>query len=220
MKAREDNKNAYHHLILSNTNKIAFNIINKEITTDLPDGDASLAWKRLSAKYNSKSLTVVVGLSNHFNKAKLTSLSINPEDWIMELEILQVRLGNMNCPITEKHLMVHIMYNLPKEYNSVTETGKTIINETKNPCYIKTLKDHFHIKWEKIVWQKNISLVGDEDKVEGKALITRSQFKGCCTFCGKIGHKARECKSNPENKKMKTAQTVDQDDKNLGHTSV
>ena len=54
VKAREDNDNAYHDLILSNKNKIAFNIVEKAITTGLPDGGASLAWKRLSTKYDSK----------------------------------------------------------------------------------------------------------------------------------------------------------------------
>ena len=126
LKAREDNKNAYHNLILSNTNKITFNIMDKAITTDLTDGDASLAWKILSDKYNSKSLTVVVVLCNKFNKEKLTSLSVNPEDWIVELEILQTRLSNMKYPITDKHLMVHIMYILPKEYDSVIKADKEI----------------------------------------------------------------------------------------------
>ena len=109
---------------MSNTNKIAFNIVNNAITTDLPDGDASLAWKRLSSKYNSKSSTVAVGLSNKFNKAKLTSLSVDPEDWIVESEILQARLGDMNYPITDKHLMVHILYNLPEEYNIAIKADK------------------------------------------------------------------------------------------------
>ena len=63
-------------------------------------------------------------MSNKFNEAKLTILSINPEEWIVELEILQARLGDMNYLITEKHLMVNIMYNLPEEYNSVIKADK------------------------------------------------------------------------------------------------
>ena len=118
--------------------------------TDLPGDDASLAWKRLSAKYDSKSMTVVVGLYNEFNKAKLISLSINPEDWMMELEILQAHLGAMNYPITDKHLMVHIMYNLLKKYNSVIKADVKFINDTTNLLNIKTPKDHLHIKWEKL----------------------------------------------------------------------
>ena len=151
LKAREDNDKSYHNLILSNTNKVAFNIINKAIRTDLPGVDASLAWKRLSAKYNKKSSAVVVGLSNKFNEEKLTSLSIDPEDWIVELEILQARIGDMNYPITEKNLMVHIMYNLPEEYNSAIEADEKNINDVTNPLNIETLKDHLHTKWEKIV---------------------------------------------------------------------
>ena len=185
LKAREDNNNAYHNLILSNTNKVASNIMDKVITTDLPDGDAFLAWKILSSNCNSKSSTVVVGLSNEFNKAKLTNLSIDPEDWIVELEILQSRLGDMNYPITEKHLMVHIMYNLPKEHNIVIEADKKIINDVTNPLDIETLKDHLHTKLEKIVWRKKISVDGDKNKTVGEALIVGSQFKGHCTFCDK-----------------------------------
>ena len=43
LKVREDNNNAYHKIFLLNTNKVAFNIINKAFTTDLPDGDSFLA---------------------------------------------------------------------------------------------------------------------------------------------------------------------------------
>ena len=67
LKAREDNKSAYHNLILENPNKVAFNLIDKSVTTDLPDGSAPMAWKKLSAKYNSHSSTSVVELSNVFN---------------------------------------------------------------------------------------------------------------------------------------------------------
>ena len=43
----DDNKTAYHNLVLSNPNKIAFNIINNATTTDLPNGDAALDWRNL-----------------------------------------------------------------------------------------------------------------------------------------------------------------------------
>ena len=83
LKAREANEEAYHDLILANPNKVAFNLIDKSLTTELPDSSAPLVWKKLSAKYDSHSLTTVVELSNQFNNSKLTSLSIDPEDWIV-----------------------------------------------------------------------------------------------------------------------------------------
>ena len=66
LKAREHNESAYHDLILANPNKVALNLIDKAVTTELPDGDAALAWTKLSSKYDSKSSTKVVELSNKF----------------------------------------------------------------------------------------------------------------------------------------------------------
>ena len=115
LKAREYNDSAYHDLILTNQNKVAFNIIDKVVTKELPDGDAGLAWRKLSAKYDSKSSVKVVELSNEFNKSRLTSLKTDPEEWIVELKILQARLDDMNFPITEKHLLIHVIHNLPEQ---------------------------------------------------------------------------------------------------------
>ena len=69
---------------------------------------------------------------------------------------------------------------------------------------IKNLRDHLHSKWEKIVQRKKISVHdGDDDEAVGQALIAGSQFKGRCSFCRKIGHKASERRSNPKNKTNK-----------------
>ena len=69
----------------------------------------------------------------------------------MELEILQARLLDMNFLITEKHLLVHIMHNLPEEYDSVVEAEKIFISNATNLLSIETFKDHLHSKWEKLV---------------------------------------------------------------------
>ena len=53
-KARDNNKTAYHDLVQSNPNQIAFNIIDNATTTDLPNGDAALVWNE------SKSATNIV----------------------------------------------------------------------------------------------------------------------------------------------------------------
>ena len=127
LKAREDNESAYHDLILSNPDRIAFNIVDKATTTDLLDGDAALVWERLSRKYDSKLATTVANLSREFNNAELTSLSIDPEDWIVELEILKTRLDEMDFPITDKHLLVHILRNVPEEYDNVLEKTRNYL---------------------------------------------------------------------------------------------
>ena len=43
LKARDDNESAYHNLILANSNKVAFNLIKKSVTTDLPDSSSPMA---------------------------------------------------------------------------------------------------------------------------------------------------------------------------------
>ena len=69
LQAREDKKSAYHDLILANPSKAAFNLIDKSVMTNLLDGSAHMAWKKLSAKYNSHSSTAVVELQNDFNES-------------------------------------------------------------------------------------------------------------------------------------------------------
>ena len=199
LKARTDNESAYHDLILSNPDRIAFNIVNKATTTDLPDGDAALAWANLSTKYDSKSATTVANLSREFNNAELKSLTIDPEDWIVELEILKSRLDDMDFPITDKHLLVHILRNVPEEYNSVVEADEKLLNDPTNPLTLHILRTNLHSKWEKLVHRKKIEINKDDDETIGEALIG-SQFKGRCRFCGVIGHKAANCRKNPKNK--------------------
>ena len=89
IKAREANESAYGDLILSNPQQVAFNIVDKAVSTDLPNGDARLAWENLTDKYDSKTSATVVQLSNAFINSKLTDVTEDPEEWIVELEILR-----------------------------------------------------------------------------------------------------------------------------------
>ena len=43
LKARKANIEAYHDLVLANSEVIPFNIIDMSVTVNLPDGDANLA---------------------------------------------------------------------------------------------------------------------------------------------------------------------------------
>ena len=45
--ARKANDNAYHDLVLANQTKIAFNIVDKSVSTYLPGEDAFMAWENL-----------------------------------------------------------------------------------------------------------------------------------------------------------------------------
>ena len=167
IKAREANKNAYGDLILANAHHVAFNIVDKVVTTDLPNGDAHKAWNDLGKKYDSKTLTTIVQLSNQFINLKLTNITDNPEEWIMELEILQARLDQMGYEISDKHLLIHILHNVPEEYDSVVEADKKMLTDSTNLLDIETLKTHLHDKWVKLGLRRGTY----DNDVNGKALI-------------------------------------------------
>ena len=187
IKAQEANKSTYGHLILANPHQVAFNILDKAVSADLPNGDARLAWVRLSDKYDSKTSATVVQLSNEFINSKLTDITEDPEEWIVELEILRARLDHMKYPITDLHLMIHVLHNIPEQYYLVVKADEKLLSDANNSLTIKTLKTDLHDKWVRL------GLRNRTHEVEGEAFIGPKQFKGRCNNCGKWGHKAADC---------------------------
>ena len=92
LRLRKGNENGYHDLILANRDPVAFNIVDKAVTTDHPDGSARLAWLELERKYDSSRASTVVKLSGQFNNSELKNTIVDPEEWIVYLEILRARL--------------------------------------------------------------------------------------------------------------------------------
>jgi len=87
------NELAYEDLILSidgNTDagRVAFGVINNARSTEYPEGDAMLAWKRLVSKYQSKSAPSRLALREEFNSSKLKNYKEDPDVWLTGLEDL------------------------------------------------------------------------------------------------------------------------------------
>ena len=184
-------------MILANAHHVAFNIVDKEVTTDIPYGDSQKAWIDLGNNYNSKNSTAIVQLSNQFINSKLSNMTDDPEEWIVEIKILQARLDQMGYQISEKHLLIHILYNVPEKYESVVEADKKFLMDTTNMLDVETLKTHLHNKWVKFGLRSRTY----DDNVNSKTLIRERQFKGRCYICGKFGHKVADCKRNPNKNK-------------------
>ena len=95
--ARKANNTAYEDLLLlidgeQASGRVAFNIVRGAKTTNLPDGDAALAWKRLSDKYEPKSAPSRLALKNEFTTKVLKNANSDPDAWLTELEDLRARL--------------------------------------------------------------------------------------------------------------------------------
>jgi len=126
---RLDNANilAYEDLILSidgstKSGKVAFNIVKMCKDKDYPEGNGRDAWLKLSNKYVSKSSQTLVKLKNEFAKCKLKKDTKEPDKWITKLEEIQARLfEDFNSVISNEDLLIHVMNNLLKSYETTME---------------------------------------------------------------------------------------------------
>jgi hypothetical protein len=118
----------------------------------------------------------------------------DPEDWIKQLLLMNTRLEGMGYKMPEMEIIVHILNNLPREYESVVEQiegdldiGLTVdLDKVKNKLRSKFGRIKSHVF-------KNPSRV-----TEGALFAGQEGFKGNCRKCGEYGHKAAKCPKRRE----------------------
>jgi len=120
--AKKQNILAFEELILSidtskDKGKIAFQIVKNCKTTTKKGGDSALAWKRLTEEYAPKIVPRKMELMREFQKMTLKSSGEDPDVWSMNLESIQTKLAKMSYTILDKQLMIHVLHNLPEEYD-------------------------------------------------------------------------------------------------------
>ena len=86
-----------------------------------------------------------VELKLEFNNCKLQNVKEDPEVWLTELELLQSRLKTMGHVISMEDTVIHILNNLPKEYENTVESlegqvSTVTIDEVKQKSRIKYLR--------------------------------------------------------------------------------
>ena len=121
-KYREANQKAYSNLNLLCSCKISFEIMAGVTSKDLPDGDVNLAWNSLKQRFDPQISSNKLKLKKKFTNSSLTNWKKDPADWIMELERIRTQLGGMGHAISDEDFMIHIVANLPEEYNSKVES--------------------------------------------------------------------------------------------------
>jgi len=190
---------AYEDLILSidgstKSGKVAFNIVKMCKDKNYPEGNARDAWLKLSNKYVSKSSQTLVKLKNEFANCKLKKENEDPDEWITKLEEIQARLfEDFNSIISEEDLMIHIMNNLPKYYETTVEILEKRVGVAKDPLTLDELRNDLNLKFAKSN-DEDSDAEDDAEKEQDHALVA-GNFKGRCRACGKYGHKARDCYS-------------------------
>ena len=56
-----------------------------------------------------------------FAQSKLTDWTKDPDKWLDELEAIRADLDLMGSPINDEDFKIHVLNNLPKEYESTVE---------------------------------------------------------------------------------------------------
>ena len=200
---RKLNKDAFIDMLLSitadtETGRIAFQIVKGSKTKELSDGDARAAWKKLNSKFESTRAPNRLLLKEKFTNSRLKSARSDPDVWITQLEDLQVQINNAReGSITEEDLMEHILGNLPSVYDIEVHTLRKRLDDLQDPLTLEELREELCLKFEMMNRRGKLGLAQGPN--EEHALFAGG-FKGKCNNCGKIGHRARDCRDKSGNK--------------------
>ena len=100
--------------------------------------------------------------------------------------------------ISDEDFMIHVLNNLPKEYEVSQAKLEDRLNDSLNPLTIEEIRTELNLKFTRTNIKKNAE--NEDDEVEDTALFGGG-FKGTCHGCGERGHKKQNCpKSNGGNK--------------------
>ena len=198
-KTENKNEDAYSDLILSfaetEAGNVAFSIVKNAKTELLPDGDTSLAWKKLKHKYAPKTAPTEMSLYNKFHSSKLRN-GEDPDIWICGIEDVRNRLEEMGTKMDERLFIMHILNNLTEEYDytiQLLEKRNSADTEEKERLTLEELRADLSLKFERMNKNNNDNIDDDE---KDAAFNAYGKFKGKCTKCGKIGHKSFQCRSS------------------------
>lgn len=191
------NKNAYAYLMLSCTDDTSFSAIDEARTTDLMEGDASLAWQNLLDLYKPKDQTTEVKLLTEFQELGMKA-NEKPNTYFSEVEYLQGQLKEVKYNLTDNQIIAQLITTLPKIYQDYLPVLNKQMKDTTNPLTLKELKGLLHTAYK--AKNKNTT---KNDNIDTAFIATgggfKKQFKGQCSKCGRWGHKATECKSDTMN---------------------
>jgi gag-polypeptide of LTR copia-type len=180
--------------------KFSFAIVDEAKTDEFPGGDLSKAWKAPLDTFEPSTAATKDMLKKQFYLNKLSDAGRDPDEWITELEILRQRLKSLKVNVDDEDLVIHILNNLPKEYDSLVESIEENLNKgADEEVTVKRVRERVRARFRRMALRHS-----DPDTQEDVALLASGKkVKTRCGQCGKIGHKKEDCWDNPKNKKSK-----------------
>ena len=194
---RKLNQDAYNDLLLSFSDLVNFNLVDKACTNDLPDGDARQAWENLLNKHEPSSAATKVNLKMELSQSKMTDIKNDPDEWVTGLELLRIKLSKLKVKISDEDLIIHIINNLPDAYEAVCDQIENEMNDENRVFEVSLdmVKDRLRSKYLKMLRKTNLKHnAGKSTTFSEDAMYAGKYFKGKCHHCGKQGHKSVDCK--------------------------
>jgi len=112
---------AYHHLVMSCTNK-AFFYVQVAQDADEKNGNARQAWKELCRRNEDASENDLITLTMEFNVCKMKNPTEDPTLWYAELEHIHQCMQKAGAQKKyDIEMIVQIMTQVPEEYEVVTQ---------------------------------------------------------------------------------------------------
>ena len=96
--------------------------------------------------------------------------------------------------MSDEQVILHMLNNLPKEYNIQISKLETQMDDTSKLLTIDKVQVELRLRYTRL---KTTSQNYGEEGME-QAMISYHCFKGKCMKCGRIGHKAVQCQSSDQ----------------------
>jgi len=109
----------------------SFGIVDAAKDKELSNGNSTLAWKRLSEKFAGHNNAEKMKLIKQLNESRMGKKE-DPDEWITNLECLKQRIAECGKTIDDSELVMHILYHLPTEYNTVNDQYLTDLDDGKD----------------------------------------------------------------------------------------
>ena len=171
---------------------VCLGIVDGTIDDEYPEGNCHEAWKGLVAKFEPSTSAELIELKKKFNQLILNDVKMDPDPWIIELELLRRRINLISDgKITEVDLLIHILSNLPSEYDNLVENMECRIGSSTNEVTMNELKERLRARYSRLNKSD-----GDKNEVTSENVMFTKAFKGRCNKCGAYGHKAANSRLN------------------------
>ena len=105
-------------------------------------------------KYQPERAPNRVELKQEFANSKLKCVNQDPDEWITKLEVLQADLARMKLPIMDKDLFIHILNNLPKEYDMEVKLLENKLSDTVNPLTLQMIQEELSLRYMRMYKQE------------------------------------------------------------------